>query len=617
MKKRLISCAVILTFLTAFLQPFSLPAVSGSALASSNGADQLVGKKTSYLAAKVALASDNERIPVCVEFEGVDESEMYAAFEERYPEDYANYLLRQNSQGKDLTMAEVQAALAHKRQIYQQLYQEKNMANLQEFMEALPTRLSVGQSAPNVNYISMFSPVCFLDINKAQLDVLESTRGVQRLEYDAGIQAEDELSALTQESRSKYIRDNYGNKGAGVGIGQIESGLPYPPLTPELTNVNITLDPDCPPAVSQHATRVAAILVGKNNGCAPSAKLYSTSIAGMDALSTFYQRVEWLLSRTNPVVSIINMSEEIYGSIITPGTYDVVAQWVDHIAMQHDVHFVKSAGNNADESGDKTGRITCPGMAYNIVTVGCYKVDDKAVNPYTAYTTTLSSFSSYVESAGIARKPDLVAPGHWVLVENLYENQDATSGTSFASPMVAGIMAQLISCTPALAAQQRAMKAILLASAWDKLDNTPFVPMSGTSQMDDKQGVGKVDAKNARYSLANGLYTQALLASTSFPYTKTVTFSSSASSARVALVWSKRNKITGSHTGSPSVSNPTLSDLDLHVYAPDGTLVAYSQQGSGNVEIVQFNPTVSGTYTIKVYRASGTESQDSIALAWW
>ena len=36
-----------------------------------------------------------------------------------------------------------------------------------------------------------------------------------------------------------------------------------------------------------------------------------------------------------------------------------------------------------------------------------------------------------------------------------------------------------------------------------------------------------------------------------------------------------------------------------------------------NVEIVEFNPAVTGTYTIKVKKNSGTTAKDFIYLAWW
>ncbi len=484
-----------------------------------------------------------------------------------------------------------------------------------------------GLDKEDVRFQSRYSPFLCLDISREGLEALVSSEHVYGVEYDYPLTVSPELSYMTKVSRSKYIRDNYGLKGSGVGIGMIEStGLPDTTKSSytEIYNKNFTRDTGVAVNYMPHAAIVASILVGKNNGCAPNAKLYVTYMSEGENNATHdavFRRVEWLLGRTDPNVNIINMSAKITTSVLptgvtfTEGSYDAASKWFDHIAMQHDVHFVKSSGSVDDPEND-VKNVTSPGVAYNGITVGSYTTPDKDQSWETT-NSVLSDFSCYLTAENTAFKPDLVAPGSVYGVSGL----GSSSGTSNAAPMVAGIMAQLIGARPALATQQRALKAILLATAWNKLDSPGFNGVSGSSQIDNRQGAGKVDAKNARYTVNNTLYVQALLSSGSFPYTTTATFSASASSARVALVWLKRNKITGSHypttSGMPSITNPAISNLDLYVYAPNGTLVASSTTTRGNVEIVQFTPTVSGTYTIKVTRPSGTTDKDALALAWW
>jgi hypothetical protein len=53
------------------------------------------------------------------------------------------------------------------------------------------------------------------------------------------------------------------------------------------------------------------------------------------------------------------------------------------------------------------------------------------------------------------------------------------------------------------------------------------------------------------------------------------------------------------------------------VYAPNGNEVAFSMTVNANVEIVEFDPTISGTYTIKVLHISGAAPHDTFAIAWW
>nr|MDD6335073.1 S8 family serine peptidase [bacterium] len=610
MKKRIISLVVVAVLCAV---AFSMP-VTGAV-------EKLESKMTPLLQARLQKLRADMPVSVLVEWDGIDEEEMLPILKERYPQDAANYALVLEGGGNDLNMEQVQSIIAHKREIYQELYLLQNKEKAEEFCDESQI------SASAVSYISSFSPITGMELNKTQLTQLEKRNDVLAIEWNYPIEMKDQLSYMTKVSRSEYIRTNFGNRGDGVGIGQIENNVPDTSHTTELTGVNISRNSS---ATGIHASRVAAIMVGRNNGAAPGAKLYSASFAYSSSdqprvIGKALKEIEWLLSRTGPSVSVINMSSDAQapdlpeGWALSPGGYTLFAKWIDHIAMQHDVHFVVSAGNASQNAGSK---VASSGMAYNAVTVGAYQV-----NRAMPYETTTSTFwepglstegSGYNENAGLAEKPDLVAPGVGYTVDGI---SGSASGTSFAAPMVSGIMAQLISCKPALALQQRALKAILLASAWCKLDSPSFVPLPGTQQMDDKQGAGKVDAKNARYTIVNNYYMQALINAGNFPYTHSFYVSSSASSARVALVWSKRNTISGSHVVSgstaPIINDPPLSDLDLEVFNPNGTSVGYSRMRNGNVEIVQFKPTVSGTYTIRVSRHSGTNAQDSFALAWW
>nr|MDD6335219.1 S8 family serine peptidase [bacterium] len=422
-----------------------------------------------------------------------------------------------------------------------------------------------------------------------------------------------------QATQAAYVKNTWGNKGAGVIIGMLEdNGMPVTTDTSELTGANIVCQTiqNFTNVYRDHSTRVAAILVGKNNGVAPAASLYATGIEGEDTtFCEFYKRVEWLLDRG---INVINMSCQLSNECIAgtsngnhvqyveEGKYDQASQWVDHIAMQHDVHFVKSAGNGDDH------KITSPGMAYNIITVGSFNDN----NTGTTHTDdVLASSSCYEETqtptANAPEKPDLVAPGENITVSGL----ETASGTSFAAPQVTGIIAQLISCQPSLAVQQRAVKAILLASAWRKLPG--FTGISGCAFFDDKQGAGKVDSKNARYVVSSGNYMQALVNASGFPYTKTISVGS-VSSLRVALVWNKRNTITSSShvESSVTVNNPAITNFKLEVIGPNGLLVS-SDMSYGNVEIVELTSPPAGTYTIRITRISGSETQDSFALAWW
>jgi hypothetical protein len=71
---------------------------------------------------------------------------------------------------------------------------------------------------------------------------------------------------------------------------------------------------------------------------------------------------------------------------------------------------------------------------------------------------------------------------------------------------------------------------------------------------------------------------------------------SSRSRIRVALTWNSKVAASG---GVPS-SSVLNADLDLWVYDPDGHLIAASTTCDNSWEFVEFTPSKTGVYTIKV-----------------
>lgn len=98
-------------------------------------------------------------------------------------------------------------------------------------------------------------------------------------------------------------------------------------------------------------------------------------------------------------VNVITASRSIGGDGLN--TYGSMSQWLDHIAYNHDIHFVKSAGNEG------TDGVTSWGMAYNILTVG--NIDDRRTTSYSD--DIIRDSSSRYSGNGLAFKPDICAPG--------------------------------------------------------------------------------------------------------------------------------------------------------------------------------------------------------------
>ena len=197
----------------------------------------------------------------------------------------------------------------------------------------------------------------------------------------------------------------------------------------ELSNAAITyLTNGVTMPVVNHSTSVARILVG-SNGVAPNAHLIATSY---NAYGSLQECIEEVLDHN---VSVINMS---FGDTSNRNSYyEPLEQWVDHIAQQHHVTVVKSAGNDGIWS-----TVTSPGLAFNILTVGginTQNTSDRTDDTMFNINSTNGTSTGNGETNGCA-KPDFLAPAYF------YDGNNAHIGTSYAAPIVAGIVAQMIQC---------------------------------------------------------------------------------------------------------------------------------------------------------------------------
>ncbi|WP_460335703.1 S8 family serine peptidase [Actinoallomurus acanthiterrae] len=195
-----------------------------------------------------------------------------------------------------------------------------------------------------------------------------------------------------------------------------------------------------------HGTHVAATIAGtgaaangERKGVAPDSQLLVGKVLGDDGQgyeSDVIKGMEWGASKAK----IVSMS---LGSSVddTPDPdSDPVAKAADDLTAQYGTLFVVAAGNDGDY-GDNT--IGSPGIAPSALTVGA--VDGKD---------TLASFSS---RGGVLLKPDIAAPGVDIVAARaagttMGSPVDATytaaSGTSMATPHVAGAAADLLQKHP-------------------------------------------------------------------------------------------------------------------------------------------------------------------------
>jgi len=394
-----------------------------------------------------------------------------------------------------------------------------------------------------------------------------------------------------------------GVDGTGIRIAQID---PYGLVTttnPNLSNVTqgdptacySSHDPD-------HATAVAGVLKSTNqqfHGLAPGAALYAGGGCGLGG--------SYLQSTLNTAIN--------WGATAVNASYsdgDAALTSYDSAVYSRNVFAVAAAGNHGysllcPEGSD--GRVTLPGIAYNVLTVGAYDTnstpgypdDDRLYN---------CSAGDTPSAHGDRVKPEIVAPGANIQTLDLNNGVNgeltARSGTSVAAPMVTGTVALMQQANPGLRAWPGVMKAVILATA----RYSKIIPKGAKGA-----GYGRLHTDKAVQSIAGTLpggsrwwMGEGGLSCSSFARTYSVYFVAG-KTARVALVWDNDPTYDYVKNKQPS------ADLDLRIVQPGGAWVAYSTSFDNTQEVAEWTPLVSGTYTALVQKLRCDKPVTRIALA--
>ncbi len=353
--------------------------------------------------------------------------------------------------------------------------------------------------------------------------------------------------------------------------------------------------------VNGHGTHVAGIVASENStyeGVASGLDKVLNLKAGFDGdgndgggaymyWSDGMDCVDWALTTAGDDADVLNLS---YGGIDS-NDYPLYARFWDAVVDDMAVPSTISAGND----GPGANTVGSPSVAYNVLSVA--NMDDQ--NTTSRGDDTIRTSSSRGPTVGGRKKPDITAPGSYILsANNTWEGAGADwvsmSGTSMAAPHVAG--AHMLMVDYYGIERPMVQKAVLINTADDW----------GTADWDSTYGWGYIDLDHA-YFHRDDYFKSTISPSPDYDFYTGYAFSGETAT----LVWHRRVVYAGDSYPSTYYN---LSDIDLKLYREDNnTYVDGSSSSIDNVEQVEAD----GFYPVVVKVDAFSSSFDGTSTEWY
>lgn len=273
---------------------------------------------------------------------------------------------------------------------------------------------------------------------------------------DAPSLAAGKLNASVQAVHAQSVW-KAGYRGAGVGIAVIDTGIaPHPDFGDRIVAFQDLVNGQSEPYDDRgHGTHVAGIAAGNgaaSNGCyagaAPEASLVGIKVMdsqGSGQLSTIIAGVQWAVdNKAQYNIRVINMS--LGSKPAGPVSKDPLVQ-ATKAANDAGILVVAAAGNK----GPYPQTIDTPAAAPNVLAVGGtvdYSTPDIVDDKVAWYSSTGPTLYDHLI------KPDVVAPGTQIACPDPNGRYVYDTGTSMASPLVAGVAALMSQAAPNLSPTQ-------------------------------------------------------------------------------------------------------------------------------------------------------------------
>lgn len=325
------------------------------------------------------------------------------------------------------------------------------------------------------SYRYRLQPFEHLHATSEAIDRLAADPDVVKIYQDLPVHAY--LDAAVPHVEAPRLWDD-GFKGEGVRIAIVDTGID--PTHPDFEGrIAEMTDFTGEGTVDQHGhgTHCASIAAGSGaassglyRGAAPAATLYTAKVLrsdGQGMMSDVMAGVEWAVDQGVQIVSL-----SLGGSGPCDGS-DALSEMCD-AAVQAGLVVCVAAGND----GPAAYTVGSPGCAREVITVGAASDLDR-----------IASFSSRGPTLDGRTKPDVVAPGVEIVAARaagtamgtvVNDYYTTASGTSMATPLVAGVCALLLQALPSLTPAE--VKARLMNNAVD------------LGEAANTQGSGRIDA---------------------------------------------------------------------------------------------------------------------------
>jgi len=281
----------------------------------------------------------------------------------------------------------------------------------------------------------------------------EDIKGIYLCKEEQMIQPIEATSRETKAWGVKYIKADKvqanGITGKGVVVAVVDTGvnLKHPgfaagQVLAELGVSFVSGEADAEDG-NGHGTHCSGTIASKDYGVAPEAKIVPVKVlskGGSGSWEGVMKGVEYAAQHADIMSMSLGGGASASGNVVETAVKN---------AIKAGVACVIAAGN----SGPSAKTIGTPGVVEEAITVGA--IDNAG---------TIASFSSRGPTVYNTSKPDIVAPG--VNVPSLWKNggTNTISGTSMATPHVAGLVALILSKDKNLKPAQ--VKAILIKTAF-------------------------------------------------------------------------------------------------------------------------------------------------------